>query len=316
MSFGGLIAGALKGAATGYTEMAKQNMDKQNKIDLEKEISEIAIQRDQRIKEADTLRARGEEKYRNSQEYVDMTSAGDRLRQKGAYRNITELAPDAQAAATATGKANAGARAAVASDNANADRAEFDAGKSLVKDKAVAAGQNEAAGEVAKVGTSGYIAAARAEAGAKESSASRAAAAESGFKLQLEKDIATLRGQLAKLPDGDPRRAALEQQIRDLTPGSNRSFSDVVAMGNGLRAMADSIRKELADPMASANMSKEDKAARAATARMYEDRAAAVFQSVEAKRLPGGAYRRDPADRRPLGAILDGTPSTGATASW
>ena len=176
MNFGGLIANALKGASTAYTDVAKQNLDRQNRIDLEKELTEINIERDRRIKEADLNRDRGEEARKLSPEYLHQQADAEKLRAQLGLENQRALAPAAADTEVVVGGEKARARGALAPANAAADSAEFDAGRGLARQKAVAEGENTAAGLIAEVRSPGALDAMTDKANATAGPAQRAAA--------------------------------------------------------------------------------------------------------------------------------------------
>ena len=70
-SFTGLIGSVLKGASEPYVEAAAGELKNQQRASLESQLSDILYQRDQRIKEADTMRARTEEERKLSPEYLE-----------------------------------------------------------------------------------------------------------------------------------------------------------------------------------------------------------------------------------------------------
>jgi hypothetical protein len=74
-SISGLIGGVLGGAADAYSEYAGSELKNKQRIDLEKSLSEVLYDRDQRIKEADLMRNRGEEERKLSPDYIKKVSA-------------------------------------------------------------------------------------------------------------------------------------------------------------------------------------------------------------------------------------------------
>lgn len=74
-SFTGLIGSVLKGASEPYVEAAAGELKNQQRASLESQLSDILYQRDQRIKEADTMRARTEEERKLSPDYIQKAAA-------------------------------------------------------------------------------------------------------------------------------------------------------------------------------------------------------------------------------------------------
>lgn len=135
MDFGGLIAGAIKGGADAYGQVAKTEYDSQKKLDLTRELNEMEVLKDQRIKDLDLARNRGEEQRKLSPEYLK--AQADAERTKG------ELA--------------AGNRVALAPVNADADRAEYDAGKGLSDTKAADATKRKITETTTLAQDKGYV---------------------------------------------------------------------------------------------------------------------------------------------------------------
>lgn len=282
MSLGGLIAGALGGAARGYTQYAEGEMKNQQQLDLRKMLAEVEIEKDQRIKEADLMRARTEETRKMSPEYLEQVGRADLTRGQIAARNRTTLAPDTAAA----------------------DTAEYDARKPLEERKVTDKVKLETKLTVDQVNTPGYLdaVAKKAKAGNVESAGSLAQAALANYKLGRERQVGALQDKLANTDD-PALREKLTQQIRDLSGGSStRSFADVVAMGNGYVNMAAKLRAQaketVGDPDAAALLN--------AQATQYEQAADAVFQSVSEKRLgPGTAKPKTGSPAKPAGGNID-----------
>lgn len=292
MSLGGLIAGALGGAAKGYTQYAESELKKQQELDLRKMLAEVEIEKDQRIKEADLMRARTEETRKLSPEYLEQVGKADLTKGQIAARNRTTLAPDTAAADVAEGTAKAGTRTTLAPVNAAADTAEYDARKPLEERKATDKVKLETKLTVDQVNTPGYLdaVAKKAKAGNVESAGSLAQAALANFKLGRERQVGALQDRLANTDD-PALREKLTQQIRDLSGGSStRSFADVVAMGNGYVNMAAKLRAQAKDAMDA-----DSAALLNAQATQYEQAADAVFRSVSEKRLGPGAAAPKPA---------------------
>jgi hypothetical protein len=98
---GGIIAGALGGAGAAYAESAQGELKNQQRMDLEKELANVAFERDQRVKEADVMRSRSNTKYNQSEAVLKEASVADRLKALLGLENRTAIAPEAAAAATA-----------------------------------------------------------------------------------------------------------------------------------------------------------------------------------------------------------------------
>lgn len=154
LSLGGLISGVMGGAARGYTKVAEGELEKQQSLDLKKELAEIEFEKDQRIKEADSMRARSEETRKLSPEYLETVGRADLTKGQIAAGNRKTLAPV----------------------NAEAEGAELEANAGNITRKAELTGQAEATGLTAKVNAPGYAAAKRQETDLSESNSARASA--------------------------------------------------------------------------------------------------------------------------------------------
>lgn len=93
-SLSGLIGGAIGGAADAYAEYAGSELKNTQRIDLEKALSEVMFERDQRIKEADMMRNRGEEERKLSPEYIQKVGAAELEKGKVSLKNREQLAPE------------------------------------------------------------------------------------------------------------------------------------------------------------------------------------------------------------------------------
>ncbi len=93
-SFAGLIGSVLKGAAEPYTEAAAAEVKNQQRMDLEKQMSQVMFERDQRIKEADMMRTRTEEERKLSPEYLQKVGAAERTKGEIALKTREALAPE------------------------------------------------------------------------------------------------------------------------------------------------------------------------------------------------------------------------------
>jgi hypothetical protein len=94
-SIAGLIGGVLGGAADAYSEYAGGELKNRQRIDLEKALSEVMFERDQRIKEADLMRSRGEEDRKLSPDYLNKVGAAEKTKSQIALKTREELAPEA-----------------------------------------------------------------------------------------------------------------------------------------------------------------------------------------------------------------------------
>ena len=216
----GLIAGVLGGAARGYTQMAEGELKKQQELDLRTQLMEAETEKQLRIDEIKRNRDQAEETRKMSPEYLTQVGAAELTKGQIAARNRKTLAPETAAA----------------------EAAELEAGAANVKRGAEIKGIAEATGYSAKVGSPGYLTnkAREARAGHIEPASSAASAAATNWKLGQEKAVADLRKQLSALPKDDPRRAAINQQIQDLTGG-------VAAKGETLAQQVAAARAVLGD---------------------------------------------------------------------
>jgi len=98
---GGIIAGALGGAGAAYAESAQGELKNQQRMDLERELADVAFERDQRVKEADVMRSRSNTKYNQSEAVLKDAAMADMLKARLGLQNRTALAPETAAAATA-----------------------------------------------------------------------------------------------------------------------------------------------------------------------------------------------------------------------
>lgn len=279
MGLGGLIAGALGGAAKGYTEVAETNFKKSAELDLKKQLMEAEA--DKRLAIDAITRQR------------DIADIGGRT-QATANANLAAAPTVGQTAvASKVAEATAIKGSGLPQLQAENTAAELAANKGNVVEKAKQAGEAEGAGSVAKINTPGYLKAvtANARAGHIESAGSLATAGLANFELNQKKTVAELNKSLSN--ETDPtKREEISQKIKDLSGGSTKSFSDVVALGNGYVNMAGKLRtqaKDEADETVRGNMN--------AQATQYEQAADSVFNSIKEKRLgatpgkPGGGEK-------------------------
>lgn len=120
---------------------------------------------------------------------------------------------------------------------------------------------------------------ARAKAADSESSATRATAEATRFKLSQDRAVGDLRTQLSKTNDPE-QRSVLEQQIKDLTTAGNRSYSDMVTAAGHYRMLAQNLRKD-----AESSLSDADRDDMLKRARYYEQEADAILQTTTSNRL-------------------------------
>lgn len=153
--WGGVIAGAVGGAAKAAYDVADDQIKQKNKLDLMNAQAEIEKEK---LRLAEEIRREGK--------LFDTTGEGGaaQLTFEGNKIDTTARATAAAAPILAQGEVAgkvAGLKAASESDlpqkQANYERATFDASKGLNTDKAVQAARDAAAGQVAKTGTQGYL---------------------------------------------------------------------------------------------------------------------------------------------------------------
>jgi hypothetical protein len=295
---GGLIAGALGGAAKGYTQMAEGELQNQQRLDFQREISKMEEERLLRIDEIKRTRDVEDIPRRTSaQAAADAAAAPVRAQGEATAAPIRAQGEAAAAPIRAQGEAAAApiraqgevAGAAARIDAATAaglpqkkatyERAEFDAGKDLARDRATFQGQTEGAGYVAKVNAPGYTSAKAKDTAAGESSATRAAAAATNFELSQKRAVADLRTQLTKTKDPDDR-AFIQQQISDLAGTSTKSYGDMVTAAGHYRMLAQNLRKDA--EMATTEDERTDMMNRA---RYYEQEADGILQTTKGLRL-------------------------------
>jgi hypothetical protein len=267
MSFAGLISGVLGGAAKGYGEYAGSELKKQQELDLRQQLLEAETEKKLRIDEIKRTRDIEDIGRRHEAE-----AAAAPIAAKGRVAGEVAALEAADAAGLPEKKAAYKGR-------------ELEAGRDNVKLQS----RIEAEGEVEKTSTPGYLKAAsdKARAGHVESASSAASAEATRFALQQQRQLASLRGQLSKLPEGDPQRAVLERQIKDLTGTmSNKSYGDMVTAAGHYRLMAQNLRKDA--EMATSDAERGEILRRANS---YEQEADAILQTTKDRRLGGGASK-------------------------
>ena len=125
---GGIIAGALGGAGAAYAESAQGELKNQQRMDLERELADVAFERDQRVKEADVMRSRSNTKYNQSEAVLKEASVANMLKARLDLENRTKIAPDFAATATAEDTAMA---PVVTARSGRATQAEIDRAAAL-----------------------------------------------------------------------------------------------------------------------------------------------------------------------------------------
>lgn len=267
---GGLIAGALKGAAEGYTTVAKGELENQQKLDYQKQILQLTEEKDRRVAEF-TADLGIKTKKREIAEIDPLKTESDANRTRVVGAAETGVLADRETQLGPIKAANEGLATGARV------KAEGQALTDLSKDK-------------------NYIAALQTISNAKEGSAATAQAAAVMFELGQKKAIVDLRTQLSKLPANDPQREALTQRISDLSGASIKSASDVISAATNWRMMAKDLRKDAE----SANSDEERDALRG-QAQQYEQLADSIQRTIVNQRVPGANVPRTggPAGARP-----------------
>jgi len=137
----------------------------------------------------------------------------------------------------------------------------------------------EAKGQIAKTSTPGYLDSVKTETSAKESSATKATAAVANFELSQKRALGDLRTQLSKTSDPD-QRSVIEQQIKDLSGSSTKSYGDMVTAAGHYRMLAQNLRKDAENAL-----SDTDRNDMLQRARYYEQEADGILRSTVDKRL-------------------------------
>lgn len=295
MSLGGLITGALGGAAKGYTQVAEGELDKANKLDLQREISKMDEEKQLRI---DAIRR--DRDVADIGRRTDAETAAYERSAPARARVDASVAPIV-AEGQVAGKL-AGTRAAIdrglPAAQAELKGAELKANASNVNEEARQAGAAEGVKQTARVGSPGYIAAVRKEAQAKHVDGVGAVAQANlaNFELAQKKAVADLREKLAKEPKDSPAREGLTQQIQDLSGGSQKSYADMVTAGDAFRKLAANLRAQLKDDL---SLTPADQEAIKERIKLYEDQAASVLGATVDKRLGGGTGQPKGGPRKP-----------------
>ena len=291
-------AGGLKGAADAYSIGAKSEFDKDQKVDLSKQLLDMEEQMKLRVDEIT--------RSRNIDDIGKTATATAAAAPTVARGVVAGQVAGADAVSTsgltgklATNKAagiNAEAVAGVPAAEANLKAASLLANKGNVVEAATQTGNATAAEQNARVGTKGYLGSVAAETSAKESSGSKAQAALSNFTLTNAQALQDARTLLSKTTDPD-ERDRLTRTISDLNGASTKTFGDVAMAARSWVTMAQNLRKdaEMASP--------EDAKDLTMRAQDYERSADALLKSIADKRLPGSTTSALPV--APAGAIAD-----------
>lgn len=179
MGLGGLIAGALGGAAKGYVETSQSELRKQQSLDLQKQMMAMEEEKQLRMDEIRRERdiagigkksdAETDAAVRNAPRLAQ-SKVDSRVAELGAAQKAGLPAMEADAAAQVeAAKYNALLKAGVPAAKAAADAAAFAAGADLRKAQANEKGELEGASQVAKTGVAGYTDSLKQETDAKES---------------------------------------------------------------------------------------------------------------------------------------------------
>ena len=296
-SFAGLIAGALGGAAEGYGQAANMEMKKQSELDLKKQLmdaqaeKELAVDAVRRQRDIADIGSRTMAGANANREVAPIVAGTNSVLKRGEAESNLENAPIIAAANSVLKRGEAESTLenaptiAAAQSILSRSQAQNALDNAPIQAKASTILARSAARDAVEViNTPGYLDAvrAKAKAGYVDSAASLASAATSAFDLGIRKDLNALQTSLSK--ENDPaKREDLQQQIRDLSGNSTKSFSDVVAMGNGYAKLAGHLRTE-----ANGTLDPDEKKSLNAQAEQYEAAADSVFKGVKEKRLPGG----------------------------
>lgn len=247
----------MKGAGDAYATVAKGELDNQQKLDYQSKYLQMVEEKDRRIAEFN-----------------------DDLTRKGKIRDIQEVDPlkiDSEVKRTeAVGKAETG----VLANREDALRE----GK-VATEKATALGRGEAERQnlADYAGDTKARAGVRAKTSDQESNSAKATAAAASFELTQKKALADLRKRLSETKD-PTEREGLDQQIRDLSGGSTKSYADMVTAGDSFRKLAANLRQQLKDDP---TMSEEEQADVRRRIQLYEGQAASILGTTVDKRLGG-----------------------------
>lgn len=257
MGFGGIIAGALGGGAQAAGQIADTQIAQNQKMDMARMEQQLALERMQaqeRIRQSGVLAENsgpiGEAKAAQVGRETAARVGGETTGLVSRYQQLTPLEVERQKQL----------------DKGKVDT-EIDATKRRGADK-------------------DYLTAEQRLTDAKESSATKASAAASTYKLGREKIIDQLRDQLAEQRSMGNEDAAkmIEQQISALSGGGGKNFSDVASVMKTFENMAAAEEAPLKDPIAAAQMPEDEKKRRQENAREYRQMAATIGSDVSGKR--------------------------------
>tara|TARA_R110002126_G_scaffold47717_1_gene133607 strand:+ start:5235 stop:6425 length:1191 start_codon:yes stop_codon:yes gene_type:complete len=276
----GLISTAargIKGGAEAYSMAAKSELDKKQKVDLSKQLSDMEEQKAMRV-----------DKYRRDQDlaYLPKTAvATAQADVAGQVAGATAL----QASNLYQLKAQNQVTAAEAPNKYGVNLAEAEALKKKllanVGNVDLKAQQEATATAKAFVGAAsvpGYYAALSKKALAEEGSSQRASAALANFNLATAKGLELIKKELitARANKDDAGVLAAEQKLATMQ-GGVKSYADVIKAAGIYESMA----KDVIDPMKNGNL--DEKVAQQQAA-LFRDAAVGLLESVSAKRGVGG----------------------------
>lgn len=223
MNIGGLIAGALGGAAKGYTDYSESELKKQQAVDLRKQIMQMEEEKDLRVDEirrnrdiddigrrtsataraeadAAPVRARGVVAGELAGLEARRTAGLSRLQAEEKVRSQIEDI-DAATSANLPGR------------KADYDRASFDAGKTLARDRANFEGEVEGTRYASKVNAPGYETARVKDTRAGESLASIAQANLANLSIEEKRKVQRLINEYENPTTSDTRRAEITKSL-------------------------------------------------------------------------------------------------------
>lgn len=238
MDFGGIIAGAIGGAAKGYGDYAEGEMKNQQKLDLEKALSDVLVDRDARIRENSNKATLALEDQQmdpaRAEKKAAFATAGKKAELTGALSSgLPALQAKVEGEAFEAGAATRAAK--------KAEELGFEERAARLKAKIESDINNDPT----------YLAGRKklAQATHVENAGSLAQAALAQFTLGQQKELAGWRAALADSNNPDDREV-IQQRINDLTQANSKSFSDVIGGANILMKEADKLREsaKMMDP--------------------------------------------------------------------
>lgn len=226
MGLGGLIAGALGGAAKGYVETSQSELRKQQSLDLQKQM--MAMEEEKQLRMDEIRRNRDITQKKREIEEIDPLKANsdaNRTRVVGGAetdvlaRRENEMRPGRVATATALGEAETGVLAG--RDDA------LRPGK-VATAKAVGEAQGEVErGNLAKYGSDSE-ARRGVRAKAQDSATPPIESPTASSNRRWEDEIRAMRRELANLPPDSPRAQELQRKI-SVMQGTNAGKGDTLA---------------------------------------------------------------------------------------